>query len=118
MPNSRQARQELNPQPPVLETGALPIELLAYKMADSPAIDFKNVLASLAMHAVTAAARAVLLQFQTTWIIAAVLLRQVIAFLALCASHRNRRTDIFLLRCHICKLASLAAATPSCLNLT
>ena len=29
---SKQARQESNPQPPVLETGALPIELLAYKL--------------------------------------------------------------------------------------
>ena len=28
---AEQARQELNPQPPVLETGALPIELLAYE---------------------------------------------------------------------------------------
>ena len=28
--HSRQARQELNPQPPLLESGALPIELLAY----------------------------------------------------------------------------------------
>jgi hypothetical protein len=27
---SRQARQDLNPQPAVLETAALPIELLAY----------------------------------------------------------------------------------------
>jgi len=29
-----QARRESNPQPPVLETGALPIELLAYLIAD------------------------------------------------------------------------------------
>src|SRR5204863_5904948 len=29
-----QARRESNPQPPVLETGALPIELLAYIRAD------------------------------------------------------------------------------------
>src|SRR5262245_31662663 len=29
-----QARRESNPQPPVLETGALPIELLAYHIAD------------------------------------------------------------------------------------
>src|SRR5207245_5481214 len=30
-----QARRESNPQPPVLETGALPIELLAYAARDS-----------------------------------------------------------------------------------
>src|SRR5262249_31719297 len=29
-----QARRESNPQPPVLETGALPIELLAYPIAE------------------------------------------------------------------------------------
>ena len=33
---SWQARQELNPQPPVLETGALPIELLAYPVQATP----------------------------------------------------------------------------------
>jgi hypothetical protein len=32
-----QARRESNPQPPVLETGALPIELLAYVPRCSPA---------------------------------------------------------------------------------
>src|SRR4030095_3956409 len=31
-----QARRESNPQPPVLETGALPIELLAYAPTSAP----------------------------------------------------------------------------------
>src|SRR5436305_7777447 len=31
-PKAWQARRESNPQPPVLETGALPIELLAYSI--------------------------------------------------------------------------------------
>ena len=33
-PKDWQARRESNPQPPVLETGALPIELLAFTIAN------------------------------------------------------------------------------------
>ena len=34
--NHEQARQDLNPQPAVLETAALPIELLAFNSQDRP----------------------------------------------------------------------------------
>ena len=35
---SPQARRESNPQPPVLETGALPIELRTYQSAAAPSV--------------------------------------------------------------------------------
>jgi hypothetical protein len=35
---SPQARRESNPQPPVLETGALPIELRTYKPLSAPPV--------------------------------------------------------------------------------
>ena len=35
-----QARRESNPQPPVLETGALPIELLAYNSHQLTAVSY------------------------------------------------------------------------------
>ena len=37
-PPPPQARRESNPQPPVLETGALPIELRTYQSAAAPPV--------------------------------------------------------------------------------
>src|SRR5690606_39443928 len=37
-----QGRQDSNPQPPVLETGALPIELLPYAHESIPCLDRKS----------------------------------------------------------------------------
>ncbi len=52
------------------------------------------------MHAMNAAARAILLQFHTARIITPVFLRDVIPFFALGAGQDNYWTDIFLFRGH------------------
>ena len=78
----RQARQESNPQPTVLETVALPIELLACN----------PTLALLAMIGVLAAASAVLGQFNTTRIVPAILFGRIVSLFALGASERDDNT--------------------------
>jgi hypothetical protein len=70
-----------------LESGALPIEPLAYTacrliLSLQPAGMFVNLLC-FAMHGVFAAARAVFFQFHPIRIIAAILLGRVIPFLAI-----------------------------------
>jgi predicted membrane protein len=57
-------------------------------------------LLGLAVLRVLAAPRTILVEFQPVWIVAAILLGDVIALLALVALQRNYRTDIFLLRSH------------------
>src|SRR6266496_4326840 len=58
-----QARQDLNPQPLVLETSALPIELLAYKSRNALHLcSFK--LFRFSMHCMLPASRAILTEFQ------------------------------------------------------
>ena len=74
------ARQELNPQPLVLETSALPIELLAYEP--------KRVLARFGVLGVRAAARAKLLQAQTLFHVLLVFGSAIIAFFAIDAFQR------------------------------
>lgn len=97
----RQARQESNLQPPVLETGTLPIELLAYtghRLDSHPATVFP--LLGLPVHRVLAAAGAEFLQFHPAGIVAAVLLRCIVTLFALSAGERDDRADIFFLRSH------------------
>jgi hypothetical protein len=76
---SKQARQESNPQPPVLETGALPIELLAFKLCGQiqilPDRTFSIlVLLRLAVQSMLFAVPAVFIHFKTVRIISAVFL--------------------------------------------
>ena len=71
-----QARRESNPQPPVLETGALPIELLAYSLA-------------LLVSRVLPAEAAELAQLEPLGRLLLVLRRAVVATLALGARHRD-----------------------------
>jgi len=52
------------------------------------------------------AARAVLLEFETSGVVPAVLLGGVIAFLAVIAGERDYRSNIFLFRCHVFLLAA------------
>ena len=104
----QQARQELNPQPPLLESGALPIELLAYVsacyllVAGHPAGAFQpatrtlHALLRLPVRCVLAATRAEFLQLHAARIVAAVLLGGVIAFFALRARQSDDRSNIFL----------------------
>ena len=80
------ARQELNPQPLVLETSALPIELLAYEP--------KRGLARFGVFGVLAAARAKLLQAQTLFYVLLVFGSAVIAFLAI-NTFQSQQTLIF-----------------------
>ncbi len=106
----RQARQESNPQPPVLETGALPIELLAFirlwgpgkGSCQSPALTTYHTtkLFRLTMDRMAAAAVAELFQLHAPGVVATVLLSRVIPFFALGASQCDHRTDAFLFRCH------------------
>jgi hypothetical protein len=99
-----QARQELNPQPLVLETSALPIELLAFNSVSRIPGPYKKILEyvtqeyllRLAMHRVVLAARAIFLEFQPVWIIAPVFFRYVIAFFAVIACQDDHRANIFL----------------------
>jgi hypothetical protein len=52
------------------------------------------------MQRVFAAARAVLVEFHPVRIVAAILFRDVIAFLAIVARQRDHRADVFLFRSH------------------
>ncbi len=82
----RQARQESNPQPTVLETVALPVELLACN----------NALTLFPMGGVFATARAVLFQRDPAAIVLAVLLACIVPFLALGAGKRDNDPIFFL----------------------
>ena len=102
--NSRQARQDLNPQPLVLETSALPIELLAYGLHQASGCtrdaipDTWLAIPSfcLAMRRMLAATRAVFIQFHAARIISAVLLGCVITLFTLRAGQGYYRADILL----------------------
>ena len=93
-----QARQDLNPQPFVLETNALPIELLAYKSRESPPCSIK--LLCLAVRCMLPATRAILAEFQTIRIVTAILFGRVISLLAIIALQCNDRANILFLRSH------------------
>jgi hypothetical protein len=100
---SRQARQELNPQPPVLETGALPIELLAcvghpakkrwelYRL-DGPF----NPLLRFLVDGMFAAARAVFLDLHPVGIVPSVFFRCVVPLLAITASKSDHGANVLL----------------------
>src|SRR6185369_17484606 len=75
--------RESNPQPPVLETGALPIELLSY------AVPSTYALLRLAMRRVLPAEPAELAHLETLGRLLLVLRRAVVATLALGARHRD-----------------------------
>ena len=92
-----QARQELNPQPAVLETAALPIELLAYNDVCS-VLTKKNTLFGFAMQAVHTAASTVFVHFQAAGLVTPVLAGEIIAFLALGAGQSYKYAVAFL--CH------------------
>ena len=93
-----QARQDLNPQPFVLETNALPIELLAYKSRESPPCSIK--LLCLAVRCMLPATRAILAEFQTIRIVTAILFGRVISLLAIITLKSNDRANVFLLGSH------------------
>src|SRR5262249_50089574 len=78
---SWQARRESNPQPPVLETGALPIELLAYCR--------RVALLGLLVSCVLSAIRTVLAHLETLARLFPVLRRAVVAPLTLATSERD-----------------------------
>ena len=71
-----QARRDSNPQPPDLESGALPFELLAY-------------LFGFLMGSVRLAKRTIFFQFQLMWNSFFIFCRRVIALLTILASQRN-----------------------------
>src|SRR4029079_15120834 len=73
-----QGRRDSNPQPPVLEPGALPIELLPYRRTRHP-----RCLRHFAMCQVLAAERAILLDLQVGRPLLLVLGRGVVASLAI-----------------------------------
>ena len=79
----------MNPQPTVLETVALPIELLAYN----------ERLTLLPMLRNLAAASTELFQRKTSRIVPAIFLSRIVAFLALGASQRDDDTVCFLCHC-------------------
>ena len=89
----------MNPQPLVLETSALPIELLAFIRARKPRPVTYNLL-RLAMRSVLLAARAKLAELHPVRIVAAILLGGVVSFLAVIALECNDRANIFLLGSH------------------
>ena len=98
-----QARQELNPQPFVLETNALPIELLAYipmsrvsrRWQGGKTRDNGHLL-GFPVQCMFSAAGAVLIKFNTIRIVAAILFRHVIAFLAVIARQDDHRANVLL----------------------
>jgi len=70
------------------------------KARELPRLTRCILLLGLAVYRVFAAARAVLFDFHTTWIVAAVFLRGVIALLAIATGKSDHRTNIFLFRSH------------------
>jgi hypothetical protein len=93
----------LNPQPPLLESGALPIELLACMGTEALSIITEqepllpNNLFCFPMNRVFSAVIAEFLQFHTGRIIPAVLFAGVIALFTFGASESYYRTNIFFL---------------------
>ncbi len=81
--SGKQGVQESNPQPAVLETAALPIELTPYKTT----LYFSS--ACLAVQPVLPASGAILLHFQTIGVIAPVFFTGVVALFTLGTSERN-----------------------------
>jgi hypothetical protein len=79
---TRQVRQESNPQPTVLETVALPIELLTYARGGRPLLSLFTMLG------VLTATPAVFSDHKTISIILAVLFGGVVALFALTARER------------------------------
>ena len=77
-----QARQDLNPQPLVLETSALPIELLAYMSRVRSTSTLSNYLLRFAMRCMFPATRTKLAELKTVRIVAAILLGRVISLFA------------------------------------
>ena len=108
----------MNPQPAVLETAALPIELLAYEahyvsiwLAYLPALacsqrvqqlsaNDKDTLLGLAMQAMTLASRTVLADLHATGLVAPVLAGEIVALFALGAGQSYKNAIAFL--CHVC----------------
>ena len=100
----------MNPQPPLLESGALPIELLAYeRMAYRLSLIIPRQLDKqlairelllLLVQRVLAAARTELVELDAARIVAAILLRRVVALFALGARQRDDRPNIFLCHCN------------------
>ena len=111
-PSVAQARQDSNLQPPVLETGALPIVLLAYRLGEwifvsgdsrrtqgiTPSVTTLHSLLTnhnspnlpgFGVFGMLAAARAILLQPQAILHVLLVLARLVIALFAIATSHRQ-----------------------------
>ena len=72
----------MNPQPLVLETRTLPIELLAYIWVGNYNPTLEKLL-GLAMLCVLTAARAILIEFHPIGIVTAILFGGVITFLAI-----------------------------------
>ena len=89
--NKWQARRDSNPQHPVLETGALPLELLPYAHPASDRLD----LLGLFMERDRVTPLAVLAQLDPLGIVALVLHAGVITALALLASHRHTYPHYF-----------------------
>ena len=90
---SWQARRESNPQPPVLETGALPIELLAYVRATatthvSAALPLLSLL-GLPMHRMRSTETAIFLELKPSRRLSLVLGRAVITTFTVGARQRN-----------------------------
>src|SRR6185503_16822394 len=85
-----QAKRDSNPQPPVLETGALPVELLAYANPSALASALlPYALLLLFVPRVLAAEAAVLAEFETARRLLLVLGRAVVPALALTARQLN-----------------------------
>ncbi len=76
-----QAKRESNPQPPVLETGALPIELLAYVCEQPLLAFFVNSMLALGV--------AILFQFDAIRVIALVFHGHVVFAFAAAANQSN-----------------------------
>ncbi len=93
-----QARQDLNPQPLVLETSALPIELLAFIGAGNEPRPCK--LFCFAVRCVFPAARAILAKLHPIRIVAAILLGGVISLLTIITLKSNDRANILFLGSH------------------
>jgi hypothetical protein len=91
----------LNPQPLVLETSALPIELLAYMAGTrTKHVPAPTKLLRFAMRSVFLATRTILVELKTVRVITTVLLSRVIAFLAVVTLKCDDRSNVFLFGCH------------------
>jgi len=88
----------LNPQPPVLETGTLPVELLACtgRMKDFHASCQATELFGFAVQCVFFTPRTVLIELHAGRIVATILLGCIVTLFALIARERDYRSYIFL----------------------